>query len=51
MEYIKVVSHRPKRKDIIQQDEITDLVILLETTASVTEFLKELCARTGREII
>jgi len=36
----QVESDRPVRETIIQSDEITNLVILLNTTKSVSEFLE-----------
>ena len=37
-----VMPNRPVRDKIIQQDEITDLIILLNTTNDVNEFVAKL---------
>jgi len=41
-EKIVVTSRRPNRQTIISLDDILNLVILLNTTISVTEFLNKL---------
>ena len=42
LDYIPFLGGRPERTTIISRDEITNLAIILNTTATVSEFLEKL---------
>lgn len=41
-QYARIMNSRPKRKQVITQEEITNLIILLNTTKDVLEFISKI---------
>jgi hypothetical protein len=41
-QYARIMNSRPTRKELITQEEITNLIILLNTTKDVLEFIAKI---------